>query len=42
LVRVSRAEGKPLASAIQAAAARRDMKKATEPIRVQLDPLDLI
>jgi primosomal protein N' (replication factor Y) len=42
LVRVSRAEGKVLSSAIHAAAARRDAKKATEPIRIQLDPLDLI
>ncbi|WP_033262820.1 primosomal protein N' [Amycolatopsis vancoresmycina] len=42
LVRVSRAEGKALAASIHAAAARRDAKKATEPIRVQVDPLDLI
>ena len=42
LVRVSRAEGKALAASIHAAAARRDARKATEPIRIQLDPLDLI
>lgn len=42
LVRVSRAEGKALATSIHAAAARRDARKATEPIRIQLDPLELI
>ena len=42
LVRVSRPEGKALAASIHAAAARRDAKKATEPIRIQLDPLNLI
>ncbi|MFG1644538.1 primosomal protein N' [Amycolatopsis sp. NPDC049252] len=42
LVRVSRAEGKALAAAIHAAAARRDARKATEPIRIQLDPMELI
>lgn len=42
LVRVARPDGKALAAAIHAAAARRDARKATEPIRVQLDPLELI
>lgn len=42
LVRVSRSEGKALATAIHAAAARRDARKATEPIRIQLDPMELI
>jgi primosomal protein N' (replication factor Y) len=42
LVRVSRPDGKALAAAVHAAAARRDARKATEPIRIQLDPLDLI
>ena len=42
LVRVSRADGKALATEIHAAASRRDARKATEPIRIQLDPLDLI
>ncbi|HEV7973343.1 primosomal protein N' [Amycolatopsis sp.] len=42
LVRVVRGEGKALASAIHAASARRDMRKEPEPIRIQLDPLDLI
>ena len=42
LVRVSRADGKALAAEIHAAAARRDARKAPEPIRIQLDPLDLI
>ncbi|ADJ44554.1 primosomal protein N'/primosome assembly protein PriA [Amycolatopsis mediterranei S699] len=42
LVRVSRAEGKALAASIHAAAARRDARKATEPIRIQVDPLELI
>jgi primosomal protein N' (replication factor Y) len=42
LVRVARGDGKALASAIHAASARRDMRKEPEPIRIQLDPLDLI
>jgi primosomal protein N' (replication factor Y) len=42
LVRVSRTDGKTLASAVHAAAARRDARKAPDPIRIQLDPLDLI
>ncbi|MEC3976699.1 primosome assembly protein PriA, partial [Amycolatopsis sp. H20-H5] len=42
LIRVSRADGKALAAAIHAASARRDARKATEPVRVQVDPLDLI
>lgn len=42
LVRVARRDGKALAAAIHAAAARRDARKASEPIRIQLDPLELI
>jgi primosomal protein N' (replication factor Y) len=42
LVRVARGDGKALASAIHAASARRDMRKEPEPIRIQLDPLELI
>ncbi len=42
LVRVSRPEGRALATVIRDAVARRDARKATEPVRVQLDPLDLI
>jgi primosomal protein N' (replication factor Y) len=42
LVRVARSDGKALAAAIHAASARRDARKEPEPIRVQLDPLDLI
>jgi primosomal protein N' (replication factor Y) len=39
---VARGDGKALASAIHAASARRDMRKEPEPIRIQLDPLELI
>jgi primosomal protein N' (replication factor Y) len=42
LVRVARTDGKALAAAIHAASARRDARKEPEPIRVQLDPLELI
>ncbi|AUI57890.1 primosomal protein N' [Amycolatopsis sp. BJA-103] len=42
LVRVARPDGKALAAAVHAAAARRDARKAPEPIRIQLDPLELI
>jgi len=42
LIRVARGEGQALAAAVHVAAARRDARKATEPTRMQLDPLDLI
>ncbi|GAA3532234.1 primosomal protein N' [Amycolatopsis ultiminotia] len=42
LIRVARPDGRALATAVREAAARRDARKATEPIRIQLDPLDLI
>jgi len=42
LVRVARPDGKALAAEIHAAAGRRDARKASEPIRIQLDPLELI
>jgi primosomal protein N' (replication factor Y) len=42
LVRVARADGKALASAIHAAAARRDARKEPDPIRIQLDPQAII
>ncbi|OZM72999.1 primosome assembly protein PriA [Amycolatopsis antarctica] len=42
LVRVARGDGQALAVAMRAAAVRRDARKATEPIRMQLDPLALI
>ncbi|HWD02599.1 MAG TPA: primosomal protein N' [Amycolatopsis sp.] len=42
LVRVARPDGKALAAALHATAARRDARKAPEPVRIQLDPLDLI
>ncbi|GAA4526651.1 primosomal protein N' [Amycolatopsis samaneae] len=42
LVRVTRADGKALAAALHDASARRDARKAAEPIRLQLDPLALI
>ncbi|WP_106964959.1 primosomal protein N' [Amycolatopsis orientalis] len=42
LVRVARPEGRALAAAVRDAVARRDARKAVEPVRVQLDPLALI
>ncbi|MEV6904780.1 primosomal protein N' [Amycolatopsis sp. NPDC051372] len=42
LVRVARPEGKTLAALLHDAAARRDARKAAEPVRIQLDPLELI
>jgi primosomal protein N' (replication factor Y) len=42
LVRVARADGKALASAVHAAAARRDARKEPDPIRLQLDPQAII
>ncbi|MFF0144285.1 primosomal protein N' [Amycolatopsis sulphurea] len=42
LIRVARPEGRALAVAVHEAAARRDARKAAEPIRIQVDPLDLI
>ncbi|PWW54144.1 primosomal protein N' [Actinokineospora spheciospongiae] len=42
LVRVSRAEGKALADALTTAQSLRATRKDPDPLRVQLDPLDLI
>jgi primosomal protein N' (replication factor Y) len=42
LVRVSRAEGAALAAALHQATAVRSARKATGPVRVQLDPLELL
>jgi primosomal protein N' (replication factor Y) len=42
LVRVPRAAGRALAAALHAAAASRSLRKDTEPVRVRLDPLDLL
>ncbi|MFE0022536.1 primosomal protein N' [Amycolatopsis sp. NPDC059021] len=42
LIRVTRADGKALAAALHDASARRDARKAPDPIRIQLDPLALI
>jgi primosomal protein N' (replication factor Y) len=42
LIRVPRADGRALASALAAAQARRVARKEPDPVRVQLDPLELI
>ncbi|MGH3739681.1 MAG: primosome assembly protein PriA, partial [Micromonosporaceae bacterium] len=42
LVRVRRTAGPELAAALHAAAALRSARKASEPVRVQIDPLDLL
>jgi len=41
LLRVPRADGTALAAALHAAAAVRSARKAPDPVRVQLDPLEL-
>jgi primosomal protein N' (replication factor Y) len=41
LVRVPRAEGRVLAAALHAAQAARTARKATEPVRVRMDPPDV-
>ncbi|KAA9160339.1 primosomal protein N' [Amycolatopsis acidicola] len=42
LVRVPRAEGRALANVLATAQARRVARKEAEPVRIQLDPLELI
>lgn len=42
LLRVPRSEGRALARALHEAQAARMMRRATEPVRVQLDPLELL
>ena len=42
LVRTSRATGAALAAALKAGAAVRSARKATGPVRIQVDPLDLL
>ncbi|MEP7054862.1 MAG: primosomal protein N' [Actinomycetota bacterium] len=42
LIRVARSEGLELATALHAALAVRSARKATEPVRVELDPLELV
>lgn len=42
LIRVPRADGKALAAALAAAQAGRVARKETSPVRIQLDPLELI
>ncbi|PXY19685.1 primosome assembly protein PriA [Prauserella muralis] len=42
LVRVPRADGRALAAAAHAVSARRSSDKAAAPVRIQLDPLELI
>jgi primosomal protein N' (replication factor Y) len=42
LVRVPRSAGRALAAALHAAAGVRSARKAREPVRVQVDPLDLL
>jgi primosomal protein N' (replication factor Y) (superfamily II helicase) len=41
LVRVPRAEGKALAAALHAAQAGRTARKAADPVRVRLDPVEI-
>jgi primosomal protein N' (replication factor Y) len=41
LVRVPRAQGKALAAALHAAQAGRTARKATDPVRVRLDPVEI-
>ena len=40
-MRVPRAEGRVLAAALHAAQAARTARKATEPVRVRMDPPDV-
>ena len=42
LIRVPRAQGAELARALKAAAALRSARKAADPVRIVLDPLELI
>jgi primosomal protein N' (replication factor Y) (superfamily II helicase) len=42
IVRVPRAAGRALAAALHAAAGVRSARKAPDPVRIQLDPLDLL
>jgi primosomal protein N' (replication factor Y) len=42
LLRVSRAHGLELARALKAAAAARSARKATDPVKIVLDPLELL
>jgi primosomal protein N' (replication factor Y) len=42
IVRVPRASGRALAAALHAAAGVRSARKAPDPVRIQLDPLDLL
>jgi primosomal protein N' (replication factor Y) len=42
LIRVGRGSGRALAAALHAAAGVRSARKAPDPVRIQLDPLDLM
>ena len=42
LVRAPRSEGARLAAALKAAAAIRSARKAPDPVRIQLDPLEIV
>jgi primosomal protein N' (replication factor Y) len=42
LVRVPRRTGTALAAALHGAAAVRSARKAADPVRIQIDPLDLL
>ncbi len=42
LLRVPRRDGRALAAALHAAQAGRSARKVADPLRVQLDPLDLV
>jgi primosomal protein N' (replication factor Y) len=42
LVRVPRAQGAELARSLKAAAAGRSARRSAEPVRIQLDPSELV
>jgi primosomal protein N' (replication factor Y) len=42
LIRTSRGAGTALAAALHAAAGVRSARKAADPVRIQVDPLDLL
>jgi len=42
LLRVPRRDGRALAAALHAAQASRSARKVPDPLRVQLDPLELV
>jgi primosomal protein N' (replication factor Y) len=42
IIRVPRGSGRGLAAALHAAASVRSARKAPDPVRIQMDPLDLL